>query len=365
MRTVCPMGIPVRAWRARRRWAGLVHVLLLAALLVPLLVALSEPAKAQADPQKVIVGAYINDIQGLETETGSFTIDFYMWFRWRSPVVDPTDSIEVMNSNAMENTTSSATGGVSGRPFPDQPVDMPDGSKYQGFRYQGVFSKNMDLHRFPFDSQRLTVLLEDIDQDSRELVFVPDSTPVAISDTVTIPGFEVGKPTLTVVEHRYPTGFGDLRSPANASYSRIVLEVPVARDALPYLVKIMLPIVIVVLITSLIYMLPARLDEARTGIGVTAMLTMVALQWTTDSDLPSVKYLMMVDVIYILSMAYILIAMGYAVFASRRTTEESAEAVLQALDRRMGITSLLLYAVVIATTVTWYLSHHQAAVPSG
>ena len=93
----------------------------------------------------MIVGAYINDIQELDTERGTYTIDFYMWFRWKDPQVDPTDSIEVMNSNAMENTTSSATGGVSGRPFPSEPRVMPDGSKYQGFRYQGVFSKNMDL----------------------------------------------------------------------------------------------------------------------------------------------------------------------------------------------------------------------------
>lgn len=350
--------------RVHRGIVSLMHALFVLALaLGPGVLALWAPAKAHAAPQQVIVGAFINDIQELDTERGSFTVDFYMWFRWKSPTVDPTDSIEVMNSNAMENTTSSSAGGVTGRPFTDEPLDMPDGSKYQGFRYQGVFSKNMDLHRFPFDIQQLTVLLEDVNQDDSELVFVPDNNPVTISDQVTIPGFEIGKPTLTVVSHGYPTGFGDLRSPPNVTYSRIVLEVPVARDALPYLVKIMLPIVIVVLITSLIYMLPARLEDARTGIGVTAMLTMVALQWSTDSDLPSVEYLMMVDVIYILSMAYILFAMGYAVFASRRTHQESAEAVLQALDRRMGITSLLIYAVLIATTVTWYLGHHQAALP--
>lgn len=337
---------------------------LLAALLLGLIAsAMATPAHAEeAAPQQVIVGAYINDIQELDTERGTYTIDFYMWFRWKDPQVDPTDSIEVMNSNAMENTTSSATGGVSGRPFPSEPRVMPDGSKYQGFRYQGVFSKNMDLHRFPFDIQRLNVLLEDVNQDNRQLEFVPDTTPVTINEQVTIPGFQIGTPTLTVVSHKYPTAFGDLTAPPTPTYSRIVLAVPVARDALPYLVKIMLPIFIVVLITSLIYMIPARLDEARTGIGITAMLTMVALQWTTDADLPSVEYLMMVDVIYIVSMAYILVAMGYTVFASRRSTQESAEAVLQALDRRMGITSLVLYVVVIAIVVTWYLTHYRAGV---
>lgn len=338
------------------RWMSAGRVVLAAIALAVLALPLAAPAGGQSGAHQVTVGAYINDIQELDTETGSFTIDIYMWFRWRNPTVDPTDSIEVMNSDAKENTTSSSVGGVTGRPFPEEPTDMPDGTKYQGFRYQGVFSKNMDLHRFPFDTQQLTVLFEDVNQDNRELEFVPDSTPVSISRQVTIPGFRIGTPTLTVVNHQYPTNFGDLTAPPNAEYSRIMLEVPVARDALPYLVKIMLPILIVVLITSLIYILPARLEEARTGMGVTAMLTMVALQWSTDSDLPSVEYLMMVDVIYIISMAYILLAMGYTVFASRRTTQESAEAVLHALDRRVGITSLVLYAMLICLTAIYYLT---------
>jgi len=336
-------------------------LLLIAAGFGAVAISLPRPVQAEtAGPRQVIVGAYINDIQELDTERGSFTIDFYMWFRWKDPTVDPTDSIEVMNSNAMENTTSSPTGGVSGRPFTDEPVTMPDGSKYQGFRYQGAFSKNMNLHRFPFDIQNLNVVLEDLNQDNRELEFVAESTTVSINDKMTIPGFEIGKPTLAVIAHQYPTNFGDLTAPATPSYSRIVLSVPVVRDALPYLVKIMLPIVIVILITSLIYLIPPRLDEARTGMGVTAMLTMVALQWSTDADLPSVRYLMMVDVIYIVSMAYILFAMGYSVFASRRSTQDSAEAVLSALDRRMGITSLVLYVVLIGIIATWYLTHYQA-----
>ncbi|WP_313674258.1 hypothetical protein [Mycolicibacterium sp.] len=131
----------------------------------------------------------------------------------------------MMNSNAMENTTSSPTGGVSGRPFTDKPVDMPDGSKYQGFRYQGVFSKNMDLHRFPFDIQQLTVFLEDVNQDTRALVFVPDTTPVTINEQMTIPGFGIGTPTLTVMPHQYPANFRDLTAPPNPSYSRFMLAV--------------------------------------------------------------------------------------------------------------------------------------------
>ena len=128
------------------------------------------------------------------------------------------------------------------------------------------------------------------------------------------------------------------------------------RDVLPYLVKLVLPIFIVILITSLIYLLPARLEEASTGIGVTAMLTIVALQWTTDSSLPSVEYLTMLDLVYIVSMVYILAAMVYTVLASRRNRQEMAEALSGALDRRVGIISLVAYLVILGLTLAYYLS---------
>ena len=335
VRFLCLLGAVVAAWST--------------------LLVTASPAQAKPGPAKVTVGAFIHDVQELDLETGSFVMDFYLWFRWSDPSVDPSDSLEVMNSNGMENTTTSATGGVTGKPLYDEPRIMPDGSKYMAYRYQGVFSRKMDLAKFPFDAQDLLVYFEDQDQDARFLEFVPDTTPVAISDTVTIPGYEIGTPRLTVVNHRYPTNFGDLSAPSPQDYSRITLELPVTRDVLPYLVKIMLPIMIVILITSLIYIIPARFEEGRTGIGVTAMLTMVALQWSTDSDLPSVEYLTMLDLVYILSMLYILVAMGYAVFASRRSRKDAAEALLTALDRRVGIISLVVYVVLIATTMISYL----------
>jgi len=119
---------------------------------------------------------------------------------------------------------------------------------------------------------------------------------------------------------------------------------------------LVLPIFIVILITSLIYLLPARLEEARTGIGVTAMLTIVALQWTTDASLPSVQYLTMLDLVYIVSMVYILGAMVYTVLASRRNRQEMAEALSGALDRRVGIISLVAYLVILGLTLAYYLS---------
>jgi len=237
---------------------------------------------------------------------------------------------------------------------------MPDGSKYQVMRFQGVFSRKMSLEKYPFDTQVLEMVFEDKRRDDSGLVYVPDDPAVTINDgpAMSIPGYVLGEPMMVVVAHKYPTNFGDISVKSSTSYSRVIVALPVTRDVLPYLVKIVLPIFIVILITSLIYLLPARLEDARAGIGITAMLTIVALQWTTDASLPAVEYLTMLDLVYIVSMVYILAAMVYTVLASRRNRAEMAQALTAKLDRRVGIISLVVYLAILGLTLTYYMNQH-------
>jgi hypothetical protein len=337
-----------------------IRILLVLAAVGVMPLALPAAAHAGTGPVKVTVGVFINDLQDIDLASENFTVDFYLWMRWKNPALDPSLTIEAMNSEGTQNTTSSPTGGVAGEPLYDAPVDMPDGSKYQVLRYQGVFSRKMNLEKYPFDTQVLEMVFEDKRKNASVIEFVPDTTPVTINDggAMSIPGYVLGKPSLIVVPHKYPTNFGDISANASTPYSRVIVALPVTRDVLPYLVKIVLPIFIVILITSLIYLLPARLEDARAGIGITAMLTIVALQWTTDASLPSVEYLTMLDLVYIVSMIYILASMAYTVLASRRNRAEMAQALTAKLDRRVGIISLVAYLAILGLTLAYYLSQH-------
>lgn len=326
-------------------------------------ISLMMPAPAEADPgaDQVFVGAYVKDVQDIDVTGESFTVDVYLWLRWTNPNINPPATLEVMNSNGFQNTTTSSTGGVAPKMLYDAPIDLPDGSKYMLMRYQGVFSRKLMLQDYPFDTQMLRVVFKDERADTRKLKYVPDTRPISINRSLmnTIPGYSLGTPALTIIDHRYETNFGDTRTPPDGvPFSCIAIDLPVERNVLPYIVKLFLPIFIVVLITALIFVLPARLEEARAGIGITALLSIIALQWSTEGDLPSVEYLTMLDVIYILSMAYIAAATGYSVLASRRNHREKAPALTAALDRRVGALSLAVYAALVVLTV--YLHIHNA-----
>lgn len=324
----------------------LVHLLAVVAALW--IAAIAMPAAASADDgaDKVTVGVYINDVQDVVLASNSYTVDFYLWLRWTNPDIDPSQSIEPMNPYG--------AGGVAVTRLYDAPVDMPDGSKYMAFRYQGRFNNKMSLERYPFDVQSLVLQFEDSVYASSSLQYVPDTTPVTMNAGLAIPGYLVGTPTLTVADNDYPTSFGDI-SISPSPYSRITITVPVSRPVFPYLVKILLPILILVLITALIYILPARMVEVRSGIGITAMLTMVAMQWTTTNNLPAVEYLMMLDLWYILSLLFILVAMAYTVLTAWMKEHGRDEVALVRLDRRFGGMTLVVYAMALALVMVVYL----------
>lgn len=325
---------------------------LLAATLASLVtltgLALATPphAAAQDEPAKVAIGVYVNDIYDLDLPSNSFNADIYVWLRWSNPDIDPSASFEVMNPFGFD--------GVVVERLAEEPEDMPDGSKYMAFRMRGLWISKMNLSKYPFDVQNLLLQFEDGANDASKVQFVPDAIPIAIDANISLPGFEIGEPTLVAANYEYPTDFGDL-SAGSPDYSRVTVTIPVDRDVLPLAIKIMLPVTIIILLTALIYVIPARLEEARTGIAVTAMLTLMALQWTVTSNLPEVGYLMMIDVVYILSMIYVLIAMVYTVIGSRRSAHEQAQESLMRVDRRVGVASLAVYAILVVLTVLLYL----------
>ena len=260
------------------------------------------PAAAGAGEQ-VVIGAYVNDIQALDLRTHSYAVDVYVWFRWKDEAIDPSQSIELVNGYELWGHTRTYD-------YPDAPRVLPSGERYQVLREQGRFSKKLLLTSYPFDSQVLIVELEEPALESDAVGFVPDTQPISLNPRLIIPGFEVGEPRLVIERHQYPTDFGD-HAAGKAHFSRIRIEIPIRRPIVTYGVKFLLPILCVVLCAALMFLFSPKYVESRAGIGITSLLTIVALQITLNEDLPEIDYLVLIDKIYLV--AYLFVIGGLAV----------------------------------------------------
>ena len=298
----------------------------------------AAPAPAETGPEAVTVGVFINDIQELDFRNHSYAVDLYVWFRWRDPALNPAKTMEFMNRFAPNDHAREST-------YPE-PKKMPDGSLYNVIRDQGRFSTKFQLERYPFDQQVLSVIMEDAESSGTQL-YVPDKAPITINPNITLPGFRLGAPRMKIADNKYLTDFGDLAVPNPESYSRVVLEVPVTRPMVTLAIKTFVPILLIIACAALVYFIrPVHID-GRIGLGITALLTLVALQLTASASLPEVDYLMMIDKVYLASYAFILAALVRVVATSWVGAGSASEARVAAVDRRWAMAMIALYALVV------------------
>ncbi len=266
----------------------------------------SGPA-AKTAPAPVKIGVYINDIQAIDLRNHAFSADIYIWLRNKDAALQPGSTFEFMNVvNANDHTQTA---------LQKEPTPQPDGSKYELFRHQGLFSTKFSVRTYPFDQQTLKIEVEDQQSTADRQEYVVDE--ISMNPNVQIPGYAIGKPTITIVNKAYPTAFGDLANPGALPYSRAIVAIPISRPVVSGAIKSFLPILIILMVAAAALVLDPSHVDARVGLAITALLTLVALQFTASQNLPEVGYLLMLDQVYLVSYAFILMVVAMLVRASR------------------------------------------------
>lgn len=301
---------------------------------------------APAGPAEVRIGFYINDIQSIDLHNYSFVADIYVWFRDSDPNIVPGATFEWMNMFGPDQHMQTT--------IYETPVIQPDGSEYQVFRHQGPFAAKFSVKTFPFDAHALTIEIEDREWDAGSLVYIADE--VTMNPNIVLPGFLIGKPALKIVNRPYPTAFGDLASPDPAPYSRAIVTVPISRPILSGITKALLPVFIVVLVAAAALLLDPQHIEARVGLSITALLTLVALQLSATAGLPEVGYLLMLDQVYLASYAFVLLVVALLVLATGKEDQaQRAHGVSARSVARGGpltaLLAVLLYAAIIGVVL--------------
>ncbi|MBU3701195.1 MAG: hypothetical protein FGM58_04010 [Acidimicrobiia bacterium] len=275
-------------------------------------------------PKIVHVGFYVNDILDIDLERHRYWIDFFVWFRWNDPTIDPSKTFEFMNGAEQWATVRT--------PATEGPVRLADGSYYMREHVQSMFKRNMPLEDYPFDTLDLGIVMEDVDASVDELVFVPDDPAAVNAPDLTVPGYLVGQPKVTVTDWYYSdlgeTGRG------TATSSRIELSIALTRPWLPYALKIFVPLLLVVLCAALVFLIGPEHVDARFGLGISSLLTLIALKWTTDGEIPLLDYLGLIDSFYLMAFLFVAIGLADTTYTTWKRSTGTDVATLRRIDRR-------------------------------
>jgi len=291
--------------------------------------------------QVVYTGVFLNEIPRLDLSASTFTADFYLWLRYVRGGADPGD-IDFPDM-------------VRGNFEPDRPAtqrDMGDGTTYRLWHIRGDFKSHFDLHRYPADTQTLTVSLFNARAAIERLVYVQDlRSPAEIaSDALR----DLTQWRLVRVDERrdIQTTQSALGDPTLVGIQRVRelsgyrVEVTVARRIASALTKSLLPLGILTLImfASLFFS-----DEgAQIGVAITGALSSMVLLNSINTQFGPVGYTLTIEYVFYLFLGLCLLCI-VSVLARERLRDAQlhrAEAIT-----RNGI-RILFVSVVAATLLS-------------
>ena len=307
---------------------------------------LAGAASGQDATKSVTVGGYINDIHHLDLRTHSYPGDIYIWFRWTDADDAPHETFEFMNLYDPEAHIEDVG-------YDEPEVMDTDGSFYNYIRHQGAFTTQVSLRRYPFDHQVLEFIIEDAEYGTEVMNYVPDLEGVTINDELSLAGYRIGEPRIRIMPKSYPTTFGDLNNPETGAYSRVIFEVPITRPWQFGVFKLLLPVLIVLICAALALFIDPTHTEGRIGLTITALLTLVAMQITTGGTLPEVGYLMLLDMVYLYSYAFILLIMGRVAYGSWVDAQDEIPIAVRGDRRLLLIASTLYLGGILVTAIIW------------
>lgn len=321
----------------------------------------------------VKLGVYSNSTYDLDLSVPSFSSSGYVWLRWEQPLQDYLEA----NDNSLEEHILLLNALLSDaepvlHPVQDKPATLSDGTYYQLYTYVGrFFIDQTSFRRFPFLTIGLPIAIEADDVEGgfgySSLRFEPDirNSGMGLFAGTGIIGWLNRGWSIAEYRHNYATnlGLGGL----DRDYSLIVYDITFGTSAWSAFWRLMLPLLVVMVMVLLVFKIRPDEQDARAGIPVTVLLTLVFLQQVYRGELPDLPFLTFLDQVYVIAYVVTLFAFVLLVWIGRRYADmesmplgESRDNLsrrLETLDEVWPLMMVLFCS--IAVFFSWYL------IPSG
>ena len=222
----------------------------------------------------VETGIYIDRIPRLSMRETSWTIDFYIWFRWTDGQVTPGESFQIVDGEIFRRRLEAK--------FDD------GGRHYELYRVEAKLSKFFDVSRFPRDDHLLTLRIEDAGHPVHMMKYVPDTEGSEISSRVKIPGYVIHGVEVVEKKHSYKTRRGDPRLPSDfkATFSQLIYGIWIKRPGWALYCKMFLGTFASVAICLLAFLISPANKGPRFGVGVGAFFASVASTYVISRLIP-------------------------------------------------------------------------------
>jgi hypothetical protein len=247
----------------------------------------SRPERA-GGPTEVTIRMYVNDIVAIDDANQSFTADVMFRADWQDPRLahpepEPcraapgqiwTPELQLLNLRIVQRLRE------------PELIVSPDGAATYLLRSFGDFSFHARLSDFPFDEQELGFyIVSTLGND--EVHLQTGSDLVDIESELSVPNWQI---TIDGIRQHV-----QYIAPVDRYMPRMDIVLRAKRDSGYYTWQQILPMILVIMMTWIVFWIPCEFVPPRVGLAATAVLTLIAYRFAMSSVLPPIAYLTRMD----------------------------------------------------------------------
>jgi hypothetical protein len=270
---------------------------------------LQPPNQADGKPLEVVIGLHVVNLAAIDEVSEQFQLDAYMFAQWIDPRLaftpqGPQDRVRNYRPGQVWTPQLEMINAAAPRARDEVSIMVsPGGSVRYAERLLVKLSSRFELRRFPFDSQRLIVIIHPF------LTYGP-SIRFKLNDVSTWTASEfkafssLAQWRLTALHSKVglaPT-YGGLTIPEAR------FEIDVERRSSFYVWKVFLPLLLMVFLSWAVFWIEAGDLSNQVQIAVTTILTVIAFAFAISATMPRLPYLTYIDAFFLECYIFVFLA---------------------------------------------------------
>ncbi len=268
-----------------------------------------QPPFENGKPIDVVIGLHVMNIASIDEVSEQFRLDAYLFERWidKRLAYTPEGPDDQLRNYAMGQIwvpQLEMINAVAPRSRGEVSIMVsPDGTVRYAERFLASLSSKFELRRFPFDQQRLIVIIHPFLVDGPRMKFRRDDTSTwTASEFKAFSSLAQWHLTALHSELLIAPTYSGLTVPEAR------FEIDVQRRSSFYLWKVFLPLLLRVFLSWAVFWIEESDLSNQIQVAVTTILTVIAFAFAISATMPRLPYLTYIDAFFLECYIYVFLA---------------------------------------------------------
>ncbi|HYK64637.1 MAG TPA: hypothetical protein VEY94_06815 [Patescibacteria group bacterium] len=270
---------------------------------------LQPPNQADGKPIDVVIGLHVVNLAAIDEVSEQFQLNAYLFAQWIDQRLaftpqGPQDQIRSYRPGQVWTPQLEMLNAAAPRARDEVSIMVsPDGTVRYAERLLVRLSSRFELRRFPFDSQRLIVLIHPF------LTYGP-SIKFELNDVSTWTASEFK--SFSSLAQWHLTGLhsqvGVAPTYGGLTIPEARFEIDVVRRSSFYVWKVFLPLLLMVFLSWAVFWIEAGDLSNQITVAVTTILTVIAFAFAISATMPRLPYLTYIDAFFLECYIFVFLA---------------------------------------------------------